>query len=175
MRSIPIVNNLKTHISLKGENVYQLTQSLERKERKVHNNFSVVNNVYTFIIFPKSGFVNITGIKSFSDLKNVIPHFCKVFDIKLTEPAELIIDNISAAGSFNRKVNLVRLQEVINSEKTDFSVHYDRNFFSGAFCKAIGFGTVTVFPSGKYVVVGPKCQEHVDSIIQKMDAIIHAL
>ena len=175
MNSLPTVNNLKTHICVEGKNIQRLITALQKIEHIVHNNFIVCRDVYTFIIFPKRGFINITGIKSFCDLKNVIPHFCKLFKVEVDPKTELVVDNISASGSFDQFVNLVKLQQVLNSRKKEFTVHFDRNFFPGAFCKTSGLGTLTLFPTGKYVVVGAKCLEHVNSISQMMGAVIQTL
>jgi len=126
MNSLPTVNNLKTHICVEGKNIQRLITALQKIEHIVHNNFIVCRDVYTFIIFPKRGFINITGIKSFCDLKNVIPHFCKMFKVDADHRTELVVDNICAAGSFNQFINLVKLQHVLNSRKKEFTVHFDR-------------------------------------------------
>ena len=90
--------------------------------------------------------------------------------------SKLVIDNISASGDFHQTVNLVKLQQMINAgEYPNITTHFDRNFFPGAFCKIVGLGTVTVFQSGKFVIVGSKCQEHVDQVTKLMSAIINEL
>lgn len=182
----PVVNNLKVHFLLDHSCIHHVTEVLRSREDTVcYNNYFVVKNRFSFIIFPKSGFVNITGIKSFSHLPEVIPHFCKLFPHvgEKNIASEIVIDNISAAGNFGQRVDLVCLQHTVNRskerggarEKTCFTVHFDRNFFPGAFCRTRGFGTLTVFPSGKYVVVGAKCLEHVDKVVQQMLVIISTL
>jgi TATA-box binding protein (TBP) (component of TFIID and TFIIIB) len=91
----------------------------------------------------------------------------------------VVVDNISASGDFRQRVNLTHLQQTLNcrnlKERNYFTVHFDRNFFPGAFCKTLGFGTITVFPSGKYVVVGAKCLEHITNIHREMTAVIATL
>jgi len=65
---------------------------------------------------------------SFCDLKNVIPHFCKMFKVKVNQKTELVADNICAAGSFNQFINLVKLQHVLNSRKKSLQFILTENF-----------------------------------------------
>jgi len=169
----PKINNLKVHIVLTESGTRKLKLGLfaEGREQK-YSNFAVVRSKHTYIVFT-SGFVNITGIRSFTERPTVIPLFCQEFGVTTDDIAsDIVIDNISAAGNFQRRVDLKRLQRIVNKRKTQhstfFSVHFDRNFFPGAFCKTRGLGTLTLFPSGKYVVVGSKCLEHVEKIFQQM-------
>jgi TATA-box binding protein (TBP) (component of TFIID and TFIIIB) len=182
VRTRPVVYNLKVHILLTKEGAEHLKNALKTVEAKFHNNFAVVRAEHTYIIFPEKGFVNITGIKGFSQLDNVITQFCQVFNLVKEEVAsEIIVDNVSAAGDFARRVNLVLLQQTFNKQRREgektrfFSAHFDRNFFPGAACKTRGFGTLTVFTSGKYVIVGAKCMEHVERLFQEMSAAISKL
>lgn len=176
----PRINNLKVHVVLTEGGVEQLKIALLEKQKTSYNNFDVVRGGHTYIVFPKKGFVNITGIKSFSELTSVIPQLCQTFGLKTSEiTPKVVIDNISAAGNFGQRVSLVRLQQIVNKggveKRKFFSTHFDRNFFPGAFCKTRGLGTITLFPSGKYVVVGAKCLEHVEQIFQEMSALIPLL
>ena len=175
----PKINNLKAHIVLTESGIYCLEEALRRVEKKCYNNYVVVKDKLTYIIFPKKGFVNITGIKTFSKLPQVVPEFCAFFDINASDVSNIIVDNVSASGNFLRRVNLANLQKKINGEgfknRKFFSCHFDRNFFPGSFCKTQGFGTLTLFSSGKYVVVGSKCLEQVDRIFQEMSVVISTL
>jgi len=169
----PRINNLKVHLVLTESGNEKLKTLLPFKcNSKQYSNFGVVKDRHTYIIFS-NGFVNITGVKDFTELTEVIPRFCQLFELTRSEIAsDVIVDNISAAGNFQRRVDLTQLQRIVNQRKTQhstfFSVHFDRNFFPGAFCKTRGLGTLTLFPSGKYVVVGSKCLEHVEKIFQQM-------
>ena len=171
------INNIKCHFKIKKASVYKLLKSLEVIEKKTFTNFVVIRTIFTFIVFPRTGFVNVTGIKSYSQFNSVVAHCCKLFSF-LPEDlvSDLIIDNISAAGSYLQNVNLGKLQQIINNpynKNPDFSTKFDRNFFPGAFCKTTGgCGTLTIFPSGKWVLVGAKCMQHVEETVAKMFAII---
>ena len=185
----PQINNIKGHITLQGNGITQLRKELEQnnssvwrkidpKRRKdAEKNFIVVKDQHrqTYIIFPHKGFVNITGVKNYSAICEVIPKFCETFRLCSSDVSQpvLVIDNISAAGNFHKTVNLSRLQKKINtSEEKLFSVHCNRQYYPGAFCKRKGVGTITVFASGKYVIVGAKCREDVTTLAQLMHAVI---
>lgn len=175
------INNVKVHLELNKNCIEHLTQVLETKKGKWYNNFFVYKSGEkkpTFIIFPKRGFVNVTGIKSFAEIPLLIPLFCEIFHVEERDiTSGVTVDNISAAGNFRRRVDLVQLQQHVNKkgEKKYFTVHFDRNFFPGAFCRTSGFGTLTLFPTGKYVLVGVKCLEHAEKTVQAMIAIISTL
>lgn len=172
----PKINNLKVHLVLTALGTQHLKKVLVFKEKKSYNNFDVVREGYTYIIFPESGFINITGVKGFSELTLITPKFCQVFGLKPSDIAtDVVVDNISASGNFRQRVNLTQLQAVVNAKRSTFSTHFDRNFFPGAFCKTRGLGTLTLFPSGRYVVVGSQCLEQVETIFQEMSAIIKML
>lgn len=176
----PRINNLKVHVVLTQSGTDQLKKSLLSKEKTTYNNLTVVRQGFTYIVFPEKGFINITGVQSFDAAQDIIPQLEQVFGLRRFDLAsDIVVDNISAAGDFTTRVNLVQLQKRLNKggeeRNTFFSVHFDRNFFPGAFCKTRGFGTLTVFPSGKYVVVGAKCLEHVEKIVQRMCVTILAL
>ena len=179
--SNPQINNLKVHVLLTTSGIHRLKKSLLTVIAKSYNNFSVVKDEFTYILFPKRGFVNITGIRGFVDVNRVIPHLCLFFSLNRSDIlSDIVIDNISASGNFWQRVNLVNLHKTINKrssvKRVGFqSCTFDRNRFPGAFCRTYGFGTLTLFPSGKYVVVGAKCQEHVDHIFQQMSAVIAML
>lgn len=174
-KAAPKINNIKAHFELRQNCANNFKRRLQQRgDVTWHNNFAVVRDVYTYIIFPDKGFINITGIKSVCGTSEVISKFCKTFDLSEKDVfTELTIDNISSSGTFGRTINLDKLLQLINSaEKKEFTVHFDRNFYPGAFCKKIGFGTVTVFSSGKYVIVGPKCSETVTHLARLMYATI---
>ena len=176
--TVAVINNIKAHIQLDKIFIKDFQSNVLRRKGKVYNNFIVIKFIYTFIIFPKKGFINITGIKNFAAYERVIPLFCDLFQAGNSnlESSKLVIDNISASGDFHQTVNLVKLQQMINAgEYPNITTHFDRNFFPGAFCKIVGLGTVTVFQSGKFVIVGSKCQEHVDQVTKLMSAIINEL
>jgi TATA-box binding protein (TBP) (component of TFIID and TFIIIB) len=182
----PSINNIKTHIYLtpKGRDKLLAHIKLFDLPIKRHSNFFVCRDPSkerrVYIIFEKQGFINITGIRDFSSLNDVIPQLCNFFtllpiDVVSSEP---IVDNISAAGAFNRRIDLNRLRQSLNSKSgldCYFTVILNRNKFPGASCRTKQSGTITVFTSGKYVIVGSKCLNHMEQIFTNMCASISIL
>jgi TATA-box binding protein (TBP) (component of TFIID and TFIIIB) len=186
--TLPKINNLKGHIRVNKECVERIRSTLKLnvkkwKKNKEYHNFIVVKDKYSYIIFPRSKkgcYINITGIKSFEDVKNVIPELCDTFQLSpIQVKGEVVIDNVSANGDFGRKLHLPQIQEVINGENekdgNTFSTSFDRNYFPGAFCKTLTIGTIIIFPSGKYVIVGSRCAAEVQQVYQMMLAVIQKL
>lgn len=187
----PKVNNIKTHLCLTEEGRKRLLTNLKRLNIPVKRvyNFSVCRDLdprrkgHVYIILEREGFLNITGIRDFASLEDVIPQLCLFFSLHPSDVAtpQPLIDNISAAGIFNRRVDLNRLRETIKAKDPEasppyFTITLNRNKFPGASCKAInGFGTITVFSTGKYVIVGPKCLASMDQVFLRMHALITTL
>ncbi len=182
--SFPRVNNLKVHITLTNVGKEKLFQSLSlpplSENIKFCNNLFVARGINTYIVFPASGYVNITGVKNFSMMDKVIPNFCSFFQLDKTDVASnVIIDNISATGNFGQKINLTKLKEKFGKaegqgQEIYLKVSYNRNSFPGAFCRT-QFGTATLFANGKYVLVGIGCQENMTKLFLKMRALIRTL
>jgi TATA-box binding protein (TBP) (component of TFIID and TFIIIB) len=193
--TLPKINNLKVHIEVNNKCIDRIRKTLKLsgrkwKKSKEFHNFLVIKDKYSYIIFPESknkkgkkkgGYINITGIKSFEDVENVIPELCVTFELnRIQVTGEVVIDNVTANGDFGQKLHLPRIQEVINGETekdgNTFSASFDRNYFPGAFCKTFPkIGTILIFPSGKYVIVGSKCVAEVQKVYQMMLAVIQKL
>lgn len=163
----PKINNLKISIVISNAAYMDILKNLNQEKTKEHKNFLVIKDNYTYIIFPNH--INITGIKSIKDLENVKTELCKTFflDPSLLQE-DTVIDNITANGSFKRRLDLAELKKTLNSEKNNFKVDFDRNYFPGAFCKTYKCGTIILFASGKYVIVGAKCPTNVTKIYKMM-------
>lgn len=182
----PKINNIKAHIYLTEEGRDRLLTNIKLFDISTvrHHNFSVSRDPRgtrrVYIIFEKEGFVNITGIREISSLKDVIPQLCLHFSLLQTDVAspQPLIDNISASGSFNCRIDLNRLRKILNAKgKNDgyFTVILNRNKFPGASCRAKGYGTITVFTTGKYVIVGSKSVEVMEQVFLKMSDVINSL
>jgi TATA-box binding protein (TBP) (component of TFIID and TFIIIB) len=168
----PKINNIKAHTAVNKVHIEDLKTALLFKEKEVHNNFVVVRDNYTYIIFPERGFINVTKIKRLDEIKDLKKEIAKCFSLELSMLDEdVVIDNITAAGDFGKRINLYALQNFINKNtSSDFTVIFNRDFFPGAFCKTYKYGTVMVFVSGKYSIVGAKCLMHVNKLFQKIYA-----
>jgi TATA-box binding protein (TBP) (component of TFIID and TFIIIB) len=190
----PTVNNIKIRLTVcrfalprLKENIGRLDAAsganLGRDRKRIfkrHHNFIVFRNDFVFIIFFSSGTVNITGIKGFSHITSALQTFCTVFNIKRRHLQDLTVDNVSANGQFSQLLDLAQLKQVINEreEKGDkliSSVSYNTNYFPAAFCKTFSIGTILVFNSGRFNIVGAKCQSHIREIYTEMLGIVNSL
>jgi TATA-box binding protein (TBP) (component of TFIID and TFIIIB) len=189
----PRVNNIKIRLVVSPSSLPRLKRSIERLDKssgatvgtnrkrlfKKHHNFIVFRNSYVFIIFFSNGTVNITGIKSFSCITHALQTFCSSFRVSRRQITDYIIDNVSANGDFGKQINLVNLKQDINKrekkENLIQSASFNTNYFPAAFCKTYKIGTILVFNSGKFNIVGAKCQRHVREIFLEMSALIERL
>ena len=177
MSSEPRISHLKLSIFLNANVEKNVTEKLKEKVVKKINNFYVLHDTYTFIIFPNCRKISVAKVKCFNDAENVIPSFCKLFDLeKNMVESNFKVDNISAYGDFHCMLDLRLLKEqaniLYNTSVGDFKVQYDRDIRGGAVCRTLNLGTIIVFTKGKYFIVGSKCQEQVTNIYQKMLTLI---
>ncbi len=180
----PCVNNVKIHFSvnecalpilLKGIelNAQSSGDSVGKRNKrnfKKYHNFIVFRNSYVFIIFTR-GTVNITGIKRFEDIQDAVTNFCQTFQLTRDQISDYVIDNVSANGDFGKRLDLIQLKNKINSEEGEkiiASSSYNTDYFPAAFCKSYSIGTVLLFFSGKFNIVGAKSQEDVSRIYREI-------
>jgi TATA-box binding protein (TBP) (component of TFIID and TFIIIB) len=180
------VNKLKTLLDIvRRLNTINKTARKKRRTKKKKeifkqcHNFIVIRGKYVISIFLNSGAVNITGIPSFKKISSAVKYFCHLFRINQRQLTPLIIDNITASGDFNQKVNLKQLKHFINGncEKSIVtSATFNTQRFPGCICRTFSrIGTCTVFRSGKYNIVGAKCLKHIRRITREMIVLIHKL
>jgi len=166
---------------LNNLNPIQKRNRLVKKKEvfKQCHNFIVLRGNYVFSVFQKSGAVNITGIPSFDKISNAVKTFCRLFGINQEQLTPFIIDNITASGDFNQKVNLSRLKHLINSNDKQSiisSAAFNPQKFAGCICRTFArCGTCTVFRSGKYNIVGATCTEQIQRITKEMIVLIRKL
>lgn len=189
----PKVNNIKIRLVVLAQAIDQLKKGIERLNKssgekigddrkrlfKKHHNFVVFRNSFVFIIFANNGTVNITGINSFDRICEALQNFHRVFGIGREEITDVIVDNVSANGDFGRIICLRDLKHLINEQENEeqliSAASFNVNYFPAVFCKTFSIGTILVFNSGKFNIVGAKCQSHVTKIYLEMIALIDKL
>jgi TATA-box binding protein (TBP) (component of TFIID and TFIIIB) len=159
-----------------------------------NRNYIAIKNILFFTIWERVGRINITGIKSIAGIPSALTEFSKQFNILETEILQVTIDNIFASGSLNRRINLRILKELINSEKPSphdvfqFTCEFNPEKFPAAYCRSRSInsqtikpgcvkkrGTVVVFGSGKFNILGAKCVQDVTTLTQDLIALIYKL
>lgn len=177
----PLISHIKAHIDLKGlqSSIYNLKGALKQKECVRRQNFSIVRERFTYMIYEDRGYVNVANIKHWEELLDVLPVFCTSFNIDITKlPADrLQVDNITASGSFFKRIDLIQLNSYFNNKppSSQFPLtvcQFWRKRFPAVFLKTRQSGTVIVHNSGCYCIVGAKNLENLSSIYKWICAFI---
>ena len=175
------INNIKIHFTLNSIAKRKLFGHLLKDVKKgkiklkFYNNFLVLKSNYTYIIF-KNGTVNLTGLKGTSELENVFTRFSQDFQIQENLlPKEFIIDNITAHGTFNQQINLRKIQLFLekDSNNTEIETKLNLSYFPALICKDYNKkGTILIFGSGNFTIVGVKREEDLKDIYFKASQLI---
>ncbi|WP_353079641.1 hypothetical protein [Flavobacterium sp.] len=131
---------------------------------KNYNNFLVVKDIYTYIIFKQNknnqNHINITKIPNIDSVSNAIT---RIQDLTKSVILSQNIDNIIASTSWPKQLNLKQISTLFTNVK------YNNEKFPGLFIK-FPTGTVILFHSGKIVIVGCKNEKDLQCLIQKIFA-----
>jgi len=180
----PKVSNIKAHFLVDEIGLDNLFNSLKSHEIccKTYSNFVVFSGLRVYIIFFKSGYVNVTGIKNHEELSEAIYDFCRELGVsRLHITSGVVIDNISAYGAFGKPIRLKRLYEVLHEDNfghvNDGKLKYNQTYFPALFSKEYQsgekkLGTILVYRSGKYTIVGAKCLKDLNQVYDQMNATI---
>jgi TATA-box binding protein (TBP) (component of TFIID and TFIIIB) len=175
----PAIKNIKFHFTV--SNIRQLNSSIadiitlqlqdnfEGKSLSTrHNNFVVYKHKYVYTIFFNRGYINCTKVKQYSDISGAIEEFCADFQFSRRDiVGGVVIDNTTYSGSFYRNINLLQLQNIINAD-ISIKANFNPAHFPGLFFKSQTSGTIIVFYSGKYSIVGAKCQRDAEEVYRQM-------
>jgi len=134
----------------------------------VHNNFYVVKDKFTFIIFkPKINesisHVNITKISTFEKIYEAIYLAEELFQGEILLDT-LKIDNITATYSFKQFIDLSNLYDTLHKE---YTFQYNNDVFPGLHWKSVK-GTAIIFHTGNINIVGCKSVEEIEHIIDQI-------
>ena len=178
----PSLKNLKIHFEVKGDKLAHLRarveELLEFNQAKRHGNFITLSKKnekyapgFTYIIFQSRGFVNATGLSSYHQLSECVSIFCGIFHIsrKNLKPT-LRVDNITASGKFGADIDLRKI--VILLQRGPHTAIYNVNHYPGLKFRVDKLGTVILFSSGKYTIVGLKCIQDATVILKPLSAAI---
>ena len=162
---------------------------------KFCRNFLVLRpecNKFVFTIFPRSGHVNVSGVKDFSLIPTVLDYFNTVFRTCVSLH-KVVIDNSTASGYLQPTLtklpqldflNLRQLQQYLVHSKAGINLldgqsklkchlslrpHY---FPGGVFKSDKSTCTVILFTSKKYIIVGAKCEREICETQKSLCAII---
>lgn len=172
------ITNIK--ISVKCRNISLDTVKSHLVERnkhfKLYNNYIVIKDKYTYIIFKKNlknlddiYHVNITNIQSLEYLDNAVNKL-KLFDNNL-QLLSYSIDNITVSKNFNRSISI---PNVLLQIPPIICVTYNAETFPGVFLKFPDKkGTAILFHTGKCVILGCKTIQNIEDIVLELHGLIH--
>lgn len=175
LRELPKIGNLKLGIRANVSTIHHALKSLDLKV-KHFGNFSVLRDVYVYIIFWSGNYINITKVPNVRRVKASIRHLISLFknvtlDIDLRS---LKVHNICASGQFIRSYSLRKLVDHFRKSDEAIRVKLNPVFFPGLFVKYEG-GTCTIFQNGKYTIVGCKNCTRIISIANSVCAYMKKL
>ena len=142
---------------------------------KTFNNFVVIKDKFTYIIFKKSckklsadNHINITKVDSFDNICEAI-QFLRFLQSGISLK-NIRIDNITVSHNFKRFIDIDILARV--ASQTCF-VTFNKETFPGLFLKfKNGCGTAIVFYTGKSVLLGSKNLNDIEEILSSLNSMI---
>lgn len=152
------ISNVKISVKVKSK-----TKAIRRfKERfgytKESPSFFVCRICKLVFIVYYSGHINVTGIRSHDEINQVLNFLLAVPGIKRIESYQ--IDNITSSGQLSKRVFKSQGVPFAQYLHNDFfvkyfdAVKYTPQHFPGAFLRIEALGTVVLFSSGKFNIVG---------------------
>ena len=180
----PKVNNVKAHLKLSsGSNKKTLLDELKELNSIRHNNYFIVReekDKIVYSIFPRSGFVNITGVKNFDEIEKAVAIFNKKFKQNISV-ADLTTDNSTASGriadtdsSRDIQINLEHIKFIIDTEP-DFGklkASLSPANFPGIVIRSKNCPTCLIFTSGRFIIVGAKRKQDISTAYAQLCVII---
>ena len=141
-----------------------------------HHNFVVIRDRFVYIAFPKTGFINVTGVKNCESFQSAVEHFCQMFLVDQDSASESKIDNITATGKASEDgLNLQALYTKIRemSRSSSLTVRFNPHRFPAIYVKSTNLsGTFILFASGSYNILGVKTIQDLELIQSAVCAII---
>jgi TATA-box binding protein (TBP) (component of TFIID and TFIIIB) len=162
----PIIRNIKISLYiLNNLNIYKQIQDLGIPFKQT-NNFRIISNSYRknikITIFNNS-FINITGIKTIIEIEKIVLLLLKSISLDQKTFYNYKIDNICCSGSWNHKIKLIPTAH--NLSKL-YYVRYNPDIYPGIHCKIPNLGSILIFNSGKYSIIGVTCMSQAIKILE---------
>lgn len=181
MDTKPSVKNVKAHFKVKKEGLLHNPKlecvclnfcSCEFNFVQRHTNFLVVRlpPALTYTVFPVSGHVNVTGIRSFESVQCAIDKFLTFCGAELSDNTKVIIDNSTASGKFHLiagRPDLSALSAKNSDPNRQVDISIRQNYFPSVLIRARKnlrsvLPTTVLFSNGKYNIVGGKSHHAIE-------------
>lgn len=163
----PRITNIKISIRLnEKEQTHALLRNVRacREYLRSHGNFYILRHRFVYVIFPASGFVNITKIKSVQEIQQSIIHFMRCLRLPYSRLPFPKIDNICCIGQIHAPIYLQSL-DTFSKIPQIYQRYLIRTFcaldtFPRLYVRT-SFGTIHVYKSGRYLFLASKHPKYV--------------
>lgn len=137
-----------------------------------HSNFiSFHIDHFAFVLFPKSGQVNISGIRGFNDIKEAVRVFNSQFKTNIPV-SNIVVDNTTASGKLHHRIK--SFATLFKSPlRNEVSISVRPHYFPSALIRPKGQqrGTIILFANGKYIIVGARSAEELNKAYETLCAL----
>lgn len=167
------LRNVKISIKIEGISLNTVSEVCLQKslDYKKYENFIVVKNKFTFIIFKNNkkniNHVNITKIPTIDAINESLLYLKECGETIIIRPNTMKIDNLTATTNLNKEINL---PEFVRRNSQIYNIKYINEKFPGLFIK-FEKGTIILFHTGKVVLIGSKTESDLECLNQKIHAI----
>lgn len=164
VRNVPL---LKHAFSLLEENI-ATTESNTIRIRRC-GNFYVLRKKFVYTIFLNSGYINATKIPNYTVIDDCKEEITNLLNLIPEDISEITIDNTTYVGNLNRRINPLAIQR--EARKRLIRVSYNPNWFSAVYLR-FPKGTINLFHTGKYMIVGAKEHTHISDLTEKLEKVV---
>jgi TATA-box binding protein (TBP) (component of TFIID and TFIIIB) len=161
-QATPLINNYKISVRVKSRIILNVKKVAGHD--KYHGNYAVIRLTYVYIVYY-SGWVNVTGIRNRLLFPAVISNLLDFTNLNYRDLVAVTVDNISAAGTFGKPLSIRFIRKSLELIKCEKIFDYKPGKFCGASIKfGKRKGTINLFTSGNYTIVGANTDERVNEI-----------
>lgn len=184
------VSNVKGHFFVKTPLPADTLTSTENKGYTIthHSNFSTVklcanahHSPYVYVVFPKRGYVNVSGIRDFNECELARVKFEHVLGVKAI--TKFRIDNSTASGQFPfQRIHLPDLLRVqTNHRGYPCTISLRPHYFPAALVRPLDhvrrrrqIGTCILFANSKFIVVGSRSPAQTAHSVHNLQSLVYS-
>lgn len=146
------ITNIKLSLKTSYVCLDSVRKQLSNKNIRCYNNFIVLRDKYTYIIFKSrdlvTNHINVTKIERF---ENVTESINNILSLLQVIEQKRVIDNITVSLNLHKEINLNCLPDFSGI----ITKSYNTEKFPGVFLK-FDCGTIILFHTGKCIIIGVK-------------------
>ena len=173
------INNVKISCKIQLTQANNLSFNTDNSLVKFYNNFCVIRNKFTFIIFTKKKkgdttyHVNITKIPNLICVDEALAKLSSIINEEHTVQQKRI-ENLTCLHQINKTINLKHLYKILNiNSQNVLNFRYRPEKFPGMFLSFKNC-TVLLFSNGKLVIIGASNEEDAKTGIFQVKQLLSA-